>query len=172
MKEYKESKGISIPLVWVIVFLAATIWVGFAIGSIFLTGAYIWLAVILGAGIVGGGILYFASAPSRAPEIEELSQSVAQIQQRFESTLAEHAERLQRVEGMTETAQQALEKFSLAIAEYAEQLDGDNAEVRDLNQAAQKLRAAAQEQDRMLSLVRGAITEQPTEPRGEEKLTA
>lgn len=64
----KESKGTSIPLVWLIVLLVATIWVGFAIGSIFITGTYIWLAVIIGAGIVGAGVTYFAltSAPSQA----------------------------------------------------------------------------------------------------------
>ena len=80
-----------------------------------------------------------------------------------------NAELLRKIDEMSTNVQQALEKFSLTIAEYAEQLNVDATAIRDLNQAVQELRAAAQEQNRMLSLLRGAITEQPTEPRGEEK---
>lgn len=62
MKLPKLPKEMSIGLIPFIVFLVATIGVGFAIGSIFITGGYIWLAVILGSGVVGVGVAYLITA--------------------------------------------------------------------------------------------------------------
>lgn len=91
------------------------------------------------------------------------------VQQRIESTLAEYAQRLQRVADMSDSVQQALEKFALALAECAEQLRIHTIAIRDLSEVRQQLRHATQEQNKVLSLLKGAITEQLTESQSEGK---
>jgi len=55
----KKPEEKSIGLIPLVVFLLATGWVGFVIGSIIRGEGYIWLAVIAGAAVIGVGIAYF-----------------------------------------------------------------------------------------------------------------